>query len=408
MTTATPPRSEGTRRETPGVEARGSGATRARSARVATVVGWIGLFGFAAIAFELTCRVEDWVMYRMPIASPYVSIEDLLVHDADGVHGRRNARFEKWRMNNLGTRGPDAPVNPSPGSIRIIAVGASETFGLRESPDHEFPRQLEDSLNARVSRASCAGDDGGRPRFEVLNAAFAGMTIPTIEQDVRNRLRRFHPEVIVAYVSPSAYLEDQRPVAAAPDSSRRDDSPSIRRVFHPRSLDRLRDELKTMLPQVVLSWVRSGEIGAANRGRAAGWQFTSVPPERVSAFDADLRSLVGAIRSVGAKPLLVTHANVFVGRSGADNAKLLAWDKFYPRATGQTLIAFDSVARGVTLRVAGDSGISVADAAARLAVAPESAFADYMHFTDVGAALLASEATDGVLSVTRMANCGAR
>jgi hypothetical protein len=97
-----------------------------------------------------------------------------------------------------------------------------------------------------------------------------------------------------------------------------------------------------------------------------------------------------------------------MGRSDADNAKLLAWDKFYPRATGQTLIAFDSVARTVTVRVAADSDISVADAATRLAVAPESAFADYMHFTDLGAALLASVATDGVLSVTRMANCGAR
>lgn len=368
------------------------------------IVGWIAVALCAGVVFEITCRVEDWVMYRMPVASPYESIEDLLVHDADGMHGRANARFEKWRMNDLGTRGPDAPVLPAAGTVRVIAVGASETFGLRESPDQEFPRQLEDTLNARLPRASCGGQAGVR-RFEVLNAAFAGMTVPTIDQDIRNRLSRLHPAIILAYVSPSAYLEEDRPTAARPDSSPRHASFSRLRALHPRAIERLRDQFKNMLPQALLSLIRRGEINAANQGRSQDRRFTSVPPERLADLDADLRGLTGTIRSVGATPVLVTHANVFFGRATADSAKLLAWARFYPRATGAALVAFDSAARVTTLRVGADSDAIVSDAAAKLSTVPEAAFADYMHFTDLGAASMASIAADGVMSAAHVADC---
>ena len=371
------------------------------------MVRWLALAACVGIVFELTCRVEDWVMYRMPILSPYTSVEDLLVRDRDGMHGRTNAQYEKWVMNNLGTRGPNEPLTPQRGTIRVVAVGASETFGLRESPDQEFPRQLEDSLNTRIRSAGCNRVGDGAPRYEVLNAAFAGMTIPTIDQDLRNRIQRLRPAVVVAYVSPSAYLEEQLPVAARPDSTTPSRTPTVARMLHLRAWERLRDQGKALLPEATLSVIRKRIIGNANTGRAAGWQFTSVPPERVAAFDADLRSLVGTIRAVGATPVLVTHGNAFAGRADVDSAKLLAWDRFYPRAAGSTLIAFDSIARAVTLRVAKDSMVAVADAAVSLSRAPREAFADYMHFSDLGAAIVAGTAATGVASAAPIKECSA-
>jgi hypothetical protein len=404
---ASPPtQSEGTRRERlfGGYEP----GARFPARRSLTVAAWSAVALCAAVVFELTCRVEDWVMYRMPIASPYESIEDLLVHDADGVHGRPNAQFEKWVMNNLGTRGPDAPLVPAVGSIRVITVGASETFGLRESPGREYPRQLEDSLNARRGGLGCPQRGADAPRFEVLNAAFAGMTVPTIDQDIRNRLRRLRPSIILAYVSPSAYLEEQRPVAAKPDSARTVLPPPALRALRPRALERLRDQLKGMMPQGMLTLIRRGVIAAANREHSDESRFTAIPPERASALDADLRTLVGTIRAIGATPVLMTHANLFAGRALRDSAQLFAWARFYPRATGPTLIAFDSLARIVTARVARDSNVVLSDAAERLARAPESAFADYVHFTDVGAAIVASVAADGVISAARAVDCDRR
>jgi hypothetical protein len=172
--------------------------TRARRHTPISLTGWIVLAVVFAVLFEATCRAEDWVLYRMPFFSPYQSMEELLLRDKDGMHGRPNAQFQKWIMNGLGLRGPPTSMTPHAGVIRIITVGASETFGLRESPDHDFPRQLEDSLNRQLAARRC--EIAPRQRFEVLNAAFAGMTMPTIEQDIRRRLVRYRPSMIVAYI----------------------------------------------------------------------------------------------------------------------------------------------------------------------------------------------------------------
>jgi hypothetical protein len=368
------------------------------SSRLANSAYWLTLIVVFAGVFELTCRIEDWVMYRMPIDSPYRSVEDLLVRDADGMHGRPNAQFEKWVMNALGTRGPAATVVPSPGIIRVITVGASETFGLRESPNQEYPRQLEESLTVRRSRPRCT-DSSAIPsvRVEVLNAAFAGMTVPTIDQDVRNRLRRFRPTIVVAYPSPVAYLENLRPVAAQPDSTSRS-TPSAAHGLYPRSRDRVREQLKQMLPEFVKSRLRQRQTDLVTRGHDAAWRFTAVPSDRLAAFDSDLRRLVGTIRSVGAQPVLVSHGNAFFGRNTFDRDQLIAWQKIFPRATGRTLISFDSLARLITLKVGADSNVTVADAAPRLGAAPAAAFADAVHFTDLGASIMASLVADGVTS----------
>ena len=39
----------------------------------------------------------------------------------------------------------------SPGVVRIATTGASETFGLYEAANKEYPRQLEDSLRSRIA-----------------------------------------------------------------------------------------------------------------------------------------------------------------------------------------------------------------------------------------------------------------
>ena len=369
------------------------------STRLANSAYWLALVVVFAGVFELTCRVEDWVMYRMPIGSPFRSVEDLIVRDADGMHGRPNAQFEKWVMNGLGTRGPAATVLPSPGTVRIITVGASETFGLKESPNQEYPRQLEESLTVRRDRLRCS-DSSTIPtaRFEVLNAAFAGMSVPTIDQDVRNRLRRFRPAMVVAYPSPLAYLYDSLPVAAQPDSTSRSTPLGAGRGLYPRSLDRVREQLKQMLPEFVKSRLRQRQTDRVTRRHEPGWQFTAAPAERLAAFDLDLRHLVGTIRSVGATPVLVSHGNAFFARKTLDRDKLIAWQKVFPRATGRTLISFDSLSRLITIKVGADSNVTVVDAAARLGAAPESAFADAVHFTDLGASTMASLIGDGVFS----------
>jgi hypothetical protein len=135
--------------------------------------------------------------------------------------------------------------------------------------------------------------------------------------------------------------------------------------------------------------IRRREISAMVGQHGRDWRFESVPADRLAVFEADLRRSVGTIRSTGAIPVLVTHANRFVGSPITDGATLRAWEKFYPRATGRTIVAFDSVARLRTLAVAADSSTVLVDLAPTLAHSRGTVFADYSHFTDVGAALTA-------------------
>jgi hypothetical protein len=368
--------------------------------RVARASSLVVLFLLTA---EATCRIEDWVMFRTPLFTPLTSQLDLMVRDKDGIHGRPSARFEKWQMNAIGTRGPDASLVKPPGTVRIVSVGASETFGLAESPGREFPRQLEDSLNRIASRA-CPGR--AALRYEVLNAALPGMSLPTIEQDVRNRVRRFGADAIVVYPTPVQYLVDETPKPAIPDSSGRATSLPATRALHPRFLDRARGQVKTVLPDVVQTWLRRRETEAYVRRQAAGWRFTSLPVERLEQFDRDLRTLIGTIRASRATPIVATHANLFLRPGARDPHLLLSWEKFYPRAAGAMIVAFDSAARQATLSVASDSAVTAVDLVPPLSAAGDGVFSDFVHFTDHGAGLVAGALAPAVLSATSARACG--
>ncbi|MBX6332820.1 MAG: hypothetical protein IRY91_13310, partial [Gemmatimonadaceae bacterium] len=171
-----------------------------RTLRIASLVIVFG------VALEGTARIQDWVRYRMPILSRVTGESDLMMRDRDGMHGRPNAQYRKWVMNNLGLRGPDAPAVKAPGTVRVAMLGASEMFGLYESPDHELPRQLADTLAARLAAGACGAH--APARFEVLNAALPGMSLPTVDQDVRMRLARLGLDIVVYYPSPVQYLDD--------------------------------------------------------------------------------------------------------------------------------------------------------------------------------------------------------
>jgi lysophospholipase L1-like esterase len=341
------------------------------------------IFLTVLLGLELTTRAEEWIRFDVPIASRYRSQSELLVRDADGMHGRSNAVFLKWRMNSLGLRGPEVTERKAPGMLRVVATGASETFGLYESPGGEYPRQIEDSLRAVMS---C-----GRPAaVEVLNAAFAGMTIPTIVQDLGNRVRRLEPDVVLLYPTPPMYLDADPPVPARPDSSvpRGGAEPSVWRALYPRSAERIRNEVKAMVPEPVLRQARAQLIAQANEAHDSVWRFRTIPRDRLTRLDQDVRAWVGTVRGLGAAPVLITHANAFAG-GWRDRGRMVQWERFHPRATGETLIAFDSVARDVLLEIARDSSVAVADGWAALRADGAQAFADYTHFTDRGAAKLA-------------------
>jgi hypothetical protein len=362
------------------------------------------------VSFETATRMDDWVRFGAPPWSPVAVEEELLTRDSLGEHGKPHARFQKWALNNLGMRGPAVVIVKPARLLRVVTAGASETFGLYESLDREYPRQLEDSLRSALTRDHCDG-----VRVEVLNAAIFGMTLPSVDQDLRTRVRPLHPDVVVLYPTPAQYLADSTPRAATPAGVSEQDTATWYAVLRPRAVSRLRDQVKGMLPAWTMTLLRQQIIDANISGRSKDWRFLAVPDERLASYDRDLRHIIGTIRAIGARPVIMTHANLFMAPVRADtgerSAQLIAWQRSYPRATAPVLPAFDSAAAAVTLRAARDSDVPAVDLAAAIRDMPPpratEIFRDYAHFSDAGSAMVAGMLRPVVTEAARASQGGA-
>lgn len=364
---------------------------------------WIPIIAVGFAMLELASRVEDRVSYGMPLLSRVETSNDLVLRDTSGARGRPNAVFRRWKLDSLGFRGPEITTTPAPGVVRIVTTGASETFGLYETANKEYPRQLEDSLKARVA-ASCPGDDA--PKVEVVNAALPGMALPSLTNHLTRVVAPIRPSVVVVYPSPSFYLNDRAPTVAR--SARTDTSLRAGKEYNLRFLDRVSAQLKTLAPAPVLTWTRKRATRFTLERYPDNWRYTEPPAERLRQFEDDLRATVGAVRAINAQPLLVTYVNATM-RPGFDDPDLLvAWEYQFPRAPQQVIPAFHAQAAERIAQVAADSGVALVDLARAFEGRWDGAFADFVHFTNAGAATVASALASALVSPGSAAGCAIR
>jgi hypothetical protein len=335
----------------------------------------------AVFSLELTVRVDDWAQFGVPLSAPAIGIEELAIRDSLGFHARAGTAFRQFHINSQGFRGPELKTLDT-SSYLVVTAGASETFGLYETAGKEWPRQFADSL------AGCAAN------VQVANAAFAGMSLPTVRQDFERRVSRYSPDMVVYYPTPMQYLYDLTPSAAPPTNDVAPPLSSLRS----RALPRFRDAAKRGMPQPALDLLRRLDMWRA-RSATGSQARNEVEPERLAIFERDLRELVGAYRAAGAVPVLVVHANRFADTTSVESRRLLAaWERFYPRYTGLAIVRFDRLAAERTIRVAKDSGLVAVDPRAEL-LATQGAFNDFSHFNDAGSAVIGGMAARAVAPI---------
>lgn len=349
---------------------------------LASRLSWGAVTGaVVVISMELTTRLDDWAQFRVPFLSEATSLGDLIVTDSVGTHARPNSQFKQFRINARGYRGAES-ADGMPASPLVVVSGASESFGLYESAGKDWPSQLQDSL-----KTTCPSP------LAVVNAAFAGMSLPTVAQDIELRIARDHPRVGVYYPTPMQYMEASLPSAPARSPGAASALPVARLRFVPR----LRDAIKRSTPDRVLDILRRLDTERA-RSTSEEPPLGTPEPARVQAFESDLRMLVGTYRRHAIDPVLVVHQNRFRETSSVESKRLLAaWERFYPRYTGEAILAFDSLGAEATRRVARDSAVALVDASDALRrLDPSKAFADFSHFTDLGAGVVAGIAARAV------------
>jgi len=298
-----------------------------------------------------------------------------MTSDELGPHSRFGARFEKWRINSHGFRGPEITMEKPDGVVRILIIGASETFGLYESPGMEFPAQLQQKL------------DLAKPgRYQVLNAACAGMGLPRFVHYYNVWLKKFAPDLVICYPTPTSYVQELVPGVSQPEGPPRKLRENIRLKRKTKIV------VKRLLPAFLLQKRHERRMARYVRKQVPGWIWEHVPPEKVALFETHLEQLVQTVRSSCVEMLLLTHAHRFPEDRtkwvAVDEVMMAAWRLVWARGSERCKLEMEDEANRFIRDLGKRLGIPVADAALAVPRIPEN-FADFSHFTDQGAGIMA-------------------
>jgi len=118
-----------------------------------------------------------------------------------GTVGNRVEFTNRVAIDREGMRGPE-PGPPDPGTLRILALGDSFTFGVGAEAGETYPARLQEILRARGLRA------------EVLNAGAPGYGVPDEAAWFARWGKPLAPDVVLVTVFIGNDLQDAAPGAA--------------------------------------------------------------------------------------------------------------------------------------------------------------------------------------------------
>lgn len=336
-------------------------------------IGAYGVLGL--LVMEAAARVDDYLRDGAPILMPY-TINTIFRASPFGREGVPGARYAKWQMNSLGYRGPE----PAQGRVKLLTFGASETFGMYEAANLEYPRRLESLLN-----------QGGNEDYSVINIALPGIRVGRTAY-LAHALERTQAKVVVIYPSPANYIGTIEPFC------RTADSPAAIKLGlgdYVRLAGKIEQLIKQTVPVSVMTYLREFSIWRETRHSEI---LPVVPPASVDAFAADLQCVIDVVRANGAEPVLATHATYF-GRSlrPEDRAMLVAWRRFYPELEEAGFLDLEQRANAAIRIIAQQQRVALADAEQGIPPGPQY-FADFVHFTDAGAERMAELVAQAIVS----------
>lgn len=100
-----------------------------------------------------------------------------------------NYETSENRHNSLGFRGDEISIEKPEGIYRIVAIGASTTYGTSvDRPEDSYPARLEQYLQ-----------DNGYPNVEVINAGVGAYTSHETLMNLQFRVLELEPDLIILY-----------------------------------------------------------------------------------------------------------------------------------------------------------------------------------------------------------------
>lgn len=287
--------------------------------------------------------------------------------------GHAEALGKSVTLNEGGYRSPARPRERPPGIERVVVAGGSTTFDvLAEDDAATWPQRLEAALR-----------EAGRPA-EVWNAGFPGWTSQENVIALAIRDLDLRPDLVVLYQG----LNDLQPGSHVPLDPQYE-------TGHAEVTRRALGLELAPLPWTHRLLLRERLLGVL-RGPQDPWSMLASPggaatvhPRLAGAasevFARNLRSFAALARSGGASAMFVTQpVRVRAATRAADEAYLASWlPELEPGAVPAALASLNETTR----RVARETGVALADAAAEISWTDDD-FGDPMHYTASGRAKL--------------------
>lgn len=337
------------------------------------------------ITLEAWARLDDWSQFRAPIFERYTQ-RRILGNDESGIrHNIPNARFEKWIINSMGFRGDEVPARKAAGEIRIACLGTSESFGLYESAGKEWPEQLAELFKK---------DD---KKVVVLNMSVVGQGEAQRMRYMERYVSPLRPDLLILYIN---FMEFVHPKVENRDATKEKAQKAgigdwaAQVVEACRVAPKLKEALKRMLPASAVDWIslRVSERMVQEAERTVlrnAMPMDTAPTENVQRFKEAQRELVRHARELGMLPVLCTYPTL----AAEDN---LATYRSIILEARAGMIQFSLAGmidcgkkfNEATQEVAQELGVMVVDCDSALPKTREY-FADYLHYTDVGAGIVA-------------------
>ncbi|MBI3413742.1 MAG: SGNH/GDSL hydrolase family protein [Verrucomicrobia bacterium] len=142
-----------------------------------------GTFLFCALLLEVALRVVGYG--NLEIYEPNPVLYWRLKPNQDCF---TKIDHKPVHINAHGTRGPDFANAKPPGTLRILSLGDSRTFGWGLTDDETYSRRLERALQAHA---------GGNRKIEVINAGVNAWSFPQMLVYFREFGLKYQPDIVL-------------------------------------------------------------------------------------------------------------------------------------------------------------------------------------------------------------------
>ncbi len=347
---------------------------------------------FFCLTLELCTRIEQFLRF----GAPFIGVYSSSVLRSGGANVP-NARFEKWRNNSLGFRGSEINVNKKIGTTRVVCMGASETYGLYESAEKEWPRQLKSLLP---------------PQYEVVNTSVTGLSLKNYSFYMNKHVFPLAPDVVVLVVNPLFTIGNQKrdpvPKQSEPEKLRKDsDSSNTARLipsfrFLTKSKQIVKQLLATNFPVLLQKyqvWSLSKEIAGLEATKLKGRKpFDVMPEEDLQRFRSDLKSLICLIKTHKTKVIVCTYPHLISNVTKLKHPEIIQDNRrFFVDLSFNGMMDVLKKTNEAISEIPKEGGVSFVDVASRIPKTTEY-FGDNVHYTDKGSRLFAEAVSEQILA----------